>query len=67
MTDERTRLLTAIEGLPTDALNEVADFAEFVRYRRVENAGANRGDLRAESWQHLEAEFEGYAQRYPRG
>lgn len=67
MTDARTeRLLTAIEGLPPDALDEVADFAEFVRARRISGADG-RLELHAGSWQHLEAEFEGYADRYPRG
>ena len=66
MTDPKTlRLLSALEGLPEDAIDEVADFAEFLRSRRGKTEAA-RVTMHGDSWRHLEAEFDGYEERHPR-
>jgi hypothetical protein len=70
-------ILEGIRGLPPETLAEIADFVYFVRKRILQPGPfeeerqvlALRTDLRALSiaeQRHLESEFEGYEQLYPR-
>jgi hypothetical protein len=70
-------IMEGIRGLPDDLLSEIADFVYFVRRRTLdpkafeeERREALIGEallqLREDEARHLELEFEGYEQRYPR-
>jgi hypothetical protein len=70
-------ILEGLQGLPPEALTEIADFVYFVRRRilqpeafREELDGISiRAELRELGRQeeaHLEEEFEGYDRKYPR-
>lgn len=72
------RLITrGIRGLSADTLAEIADFVYFLR-RRAAEPEAFQGELEAallaaeleqhssDEWSHLEAEIDGYEQRFPR-
>jgi hypothetical protein len=70
-------ILEGLQGLPAEALAEIADFVYFVRKRVLQpqafleevEALLTRDALtrlsRAET-EHLEKEFDGYEQRFPR-
>ncbi len=58
-----------IKGLPPELLAEITDFIYFVRRRTLEQQDFE-DELRQLSHSqvaHLEKEFDGYDQRYPRG
>jgi hypothetical protein len=70
-------ILDGIKGLPPESLEEITDFVYFVRKRMLEPESfaeqlrelSLRTDLKTLSrveQSHLEKEFEGYEQRYPR-
>ncbi len=70
-------ILNGINGLPSEALREVADFVYFLR-KKTKNPQAfadehyqnsiieDLGILDESELRHLEAEFENYEQLYPR-
>jgi hypothetical protein len=66
-----------LKGLPVDTLAEVVDFVDFLRMRAGKGAPRTAGraerrtsrlleSMRAAEEAHLEEEFRGYAQKYPR-
>lgn len=65
-----------IEGLPPEALAEIADFIFFVRKRALQPQAfeelqsgllsAELAKLSKDAEAHLEKEFDGYEQAYPR-
>lgn len=69
-------ILNGINGLPEQTLAEIADFVYFVRLRVLgaddENSlyetilGLERAELIDETESHLDKEFAGYEQLYPR-
>ena len=73
----RQLILDGIDGLPAQALNQVTEFVYFVRQRSMEGEPIERAFDKAllkaalrqmthDEQQHLEREFEGYEQRYPK-
>lgn len=66
--DYETLILDRIHGLPPKSLAEIADFVELVRARsaRGRRIGRALGKLSREQEAHLEEEFAGYDQLYPR-
>jgi hypothetical protein len=70
-------ILNGINGLPNDALREVADFVYFLR-KKSQNPKAfadehyqilideNLEELNRNELNHLDGEFENYEQLYPR-
>ncbi|MGH9428184.1 MAG: hypothetical protein ACRD2L_18015 [Terriglobia bacterium] len=70
-------IIKGIQGLPSEALAEIADFIYFLRKRalqpqafaeEIQNAllGEELRQLSREEEVHLEKEFEGYDQLHPR-
>ena len=70
-------ILEGVRGLPTEALAEITDFVYFVRKRVLQPKdyqnelhdlllAAERRQLSRQEAAHLEGEFAGYEQHYPR-
>ncbi|HPD14440.1 MAG TPA: hypothetical protein PLE19_05790 [Planctomycetota bacterium] len=66
--DYESLILGRLQGLPPKSLAEIADFVDFVRARsqRGRRLGRALGKLNREQEAHLEEEFAGYDQLYPR-
>jgi hypothetical protein len=63
-------LIRYAKGLPEDALQEILDFIQFLRQKRInkpaDNLTAELSSLSASQTAHLEEEFEDYKKLYPR-
>lgn len=61
------QILDGIKGLPPELLAEITDFVYFVR-QRAPGQGLTKELERLDRAElaHLEKEFDGYEQRYPR-
>jgi len=75
--DYQELISDGVQGLPSDVLAEIVDFIYFVRKRAAEPrvfeeelrnglARAEMKRLSRDSEAHLDMEFDGYEQRYPR-
>lgn len=62
-------LLRYTKGLPKETLQEIIDFVQFVRQKRLrktaDNITAELSLLNSTQITHLEEEFKDYKQRYP--
>jgi len=62
-------LLRYIKGLPKETLQEIIDFIQFVRLKKVkkssDNITAELSLLNSSQTAHLEEEFKDYKQLYP--
>jgi hypothetical protein len=72
-TSDKQRILKGIQGLSSEALEEIADYVDSVRQRllgseAVQNDGLEDAlaQLSKEDEAHLLQEFEDYAMRFPR-
>jgi len=63
-------LLRYTKGLPKDALQEILDFIQFIRKKRLKKStadiNAELSFLNSSQAEHVEKEFQDYKQRYPR-
>jgi serine/threonine protein phosphatase PrpC len=63
-------LLKNTKGLPKEALEEIIDFIQFVRKKKLKDANDNISteltSLSASQTEHLEQEFKDYKKLYPR-
>lgn len=62
-------LIRYSKGLPEDALQEILDFIQFIRQKRlkkpVDDVTAELSDLSFSQTAHVEEEFKDYKQLYP--
>ena len=63
-------LIKNTKGLPKEALEEIIDFIQFVRHKKLkepqDNITAELSSLSASQTEHLEKEFKDYKALYPR-
>lgn len=63
-------ILSYTKGLPVEILQEILDFIQFVREKRIsaksDNLNSDLSLLNESQVKHLEAEFKNYKQLYPR-
>ncbi len=66
--DYESLILDRLQGLPPRSLAEIADFVEFVRARSARGRRISPAlrKLSRDQEAHLEEEFAGYGQLYPR-
>ncbi|MBU2461580.1 hypothetical protein KKH65_01745 [bacterium] len=70
VTRTETQILQNTKGLPTDALQEILDFVQFIRVRKLKSSlgdlGMELSSLDRSEAGHLEEEFKNYKELYPK-
>ncbi len=69
-TDLQNNILQNIKDLPLEALQEILDFVQFIRQKRIQvypadNISFDLSQLNESELQHLEGEFINYKEIYP--
>ena len=69
-TELEKELLHYTKGLPKEALQEIIDFIQFIRFKKIKNPANNLAAelslLSTSQITHLEEEFKDYKQLHPR-
>ena len=70
VTQIETKILQNTKGLPADALQEILDFVQFIKVRKLKSSlddlSMELSILDRSEAEHLEEEFKSYKELYPK-